>query len=145
MRVDILRHAQSLFNKYRTSEKDCDLSDEGKVQASKVSGDYDVIVLSCLRRTHQTLLYSNLVAHRLLITDLCREKRKDSCDYMPGEDETKGESDEELAIRIDCFKNYLRTNCLPSEKVLVISHRDFILAATGGEKPKNTEMRAWDF
>lgn len=145
MKVDILRHAQSLFNLYLTSEKDCDLSPYGKLQAAEVEGAYDVIILSCLRRTHQTLLYSKIRGRRLIITDLCREKRSDICDFLPGEDETKKESVEELGNRIDCFKEFLRNQCRPEESVLVVSHGDFIWNATGGKYPENAELRSWVF
>lgn len=145
MKVNILRHAQSLFNKYLTSEKDCDLSPEGILQAERLEGSYDVIVLSPLRRTHQTLLYSNMTARRLLITELCREKRSDICDYLPGESENQKESVEEVKARIELFKDYLRREIKESEKVLVISHGDFIWNATGGNYPENAELREWNF
>jgi broad specificity phosphatase PhoE len=145
MKVDILRHAQSLFNLYLTSEKDCDLSPAGKLQAAELSGMYDVIVLSTLRRTHQTLLYSKIRGRRMLITELCREKKSDICDFLPGEDETWKESVEELVVRIGCFRKFLQENCSPDESVLVIAHGDFIFNATGGEYPKNAEMRTWTF
>jgi broad specificity phosphatase PhoE len=143
MKITFLRHAQSLFNKYLTSEKDCDLSPEGKLQAADLIGSYDVIILSPLRRTHQTLLYSKIRGRRILITELCREKRSDICDFLPGEDETRKESVEELVVRIDSFRKFLRENCSPDESVLVIAHGDFIFTAIGGEYPKNAEMRTW--
>lgn len=145
MKVDILRHAQSLFNKYLTSEKDCDLSPYGKLQAADLEGVYDVIIVSCLRRTHQTLLYSKIKGRRLIITDLCREKKSDICDFLPGEDETQKESGEALANRIDCFKDFVRTQCRPEDDVLIISHGDFIHTAMGGEYPENAELRHWEF
>ena len=145
MKVNILRHAQSLFNKYLTSEKDCDLSPEGIFQADSLEGYYDVIILSCLRRTHQTLLYSNIRGRKILVTDLCREKRSDICDFLHGEDESQKESVEEVKTRIELFKEYLRREIKDGEKALIISHADFILNATGGSYPENAEMRVWDF
>jgi broad specificity phosphatase PhoE len=145
MKITFLRHAQSLFNKWLISEKDCDITEEGKYQVCDLSGEYDVIVISCLRRTHQTLLESQIKGKRILLTDLCREKRTDICDFLPGEDEKDLESTDELKVRIELFKEYLRRETLPEEKVLVISHGDFIWTATGGEYPQNAEMRAWEF
>lgn len=144
MHVTLLRHAESVFNKYLTSDKDCDLTEAGQAQAYRLTDDYDTIIVSCLRRTHQTLMHSRLTAKRILMTDLCREKRSDICDFLEYEDETRLESDDELAHRIDCFKEYLRRNCGPDEKVLVICHGDFIFAATGKTSyPDNAEMRPW--
>ncbi len=145
MQITFLRHAQSLFNKWLISEKDCDLTEEGKGQVADLSGENDVIVLSCLRRTHQTLLESKIKGKRILLTHLCREKRSDICDFLPGEDEKDLESTEELQVRIELFKEYLRREILPEESVLVISHGDFIWKATGGEYPQNAEMRPWQF
>jgi broad specificity phosphatase PhoE len=145
MNVDIVRHAQSLFNKWLISEKDCDLTEEGKYQAALLGGDYDVVILSPLRRTHQTLLYSMIKPRRLLLTELCREKRTDICDYLPGEDDTMKETVEEVKVRIELFKEYLRREIKEGEKALVISHGDFILNATGGGYPENAELRTWNF
>lgn len=144
MKVTFVRHAESVFNKYLTSGKDCDLTAVGRDQAAKLEGKYDVIVLSCLRRTHQTLLYSQLKASRILITDLCREKRVDICDFLLHENEANKESDEELAHRIDCFKEFLRREVRPEETCAVITHGDFIHAATGRVNyPANAETREW--
>jgi broad specificity phosphatase PhoE len=144
MHITFLRHAQSIFNAYLTSEKDCDITLKGKEQAAALEGEYDVIVLSCLRRTHQTLTYSNLRAKRILMTDLCREKRVDICDYLEGEDETKKESLEELGWRIESFRNFLRAHCKETDRILVIAHGDFIFHATGRQAyPDNAEMRQW--
>lgn len=146
MKVTFLRHAESIFNVFLHSEMDCDLSKKGIDQARALEGDYDVIILSCLRRTHQTLLYSRLTAKRILMTHLCREQQKDICDYMCGEDDSHRETEEELALRIDSFKDYLRREVKPGERVLVISHGDFIDCATGRQKyPANAEFIDWSF
>jgi broad specificity phosphatase PhoE len=145
MKVDIIRHAQSLFNKYLISEKDCDLSEEGIVQAEAIQAIYDVVVLSPLRRTHQTLSFSGIKTRRILLTDLCREKRTDICDYLVGEDETQKETVEEVKVRIELFKEFLRREIKEGQKVLVVSHGDFIWTATGGAYPENAEMRSWEF
>lgn len=146
MKITFLRHAQSIFNVHLTSEKDCGLSPLGIEQAQSLQGEYDLIILSTLRRTHQTLLHSGIVGKRILITDLCREQRKDICDYLEGEDETDIEWENELEERIEAFKQYLRVFCRPDEKVLVISHGDFIDCATGrANYPENAEFRVWQF
>jgi broad specificity phosphatase PhoE len=144
MKVTLLRHAESLFNKYLTSEKDCDLSQEGKDQAAALTGNYDVIILSSLRRSHQTLLYSQIQGKRIFISDLCREKRKDICDFLEIEDPTNLESDEELSLRIDSFKNYIRQIITPNESVLVIGHGEFIFTALGKTNyPENASFHEW--
>ena len=143
MEVTFLRHAQSVFNRDLTSEKDCPLSDFGIQQAEQLTGTFDVIICSILKRARQTLQYSNLSSKELHFTDLCREVRIDICDFLNYEDETKKETEEELAKRIHNFKQYLKEKVAPGKSVLVISHRDFI-HAIGKKKlpePKNAELQ----
>lgn len=143
MEVTFLRHAQSIFNRDLTSEKDCKLTDYGIEQAKKINGTYDIIVCSILKRAKQTLQYSELSSKQLHFTDLCREVRRDICDFLEGEDETKLETEEEVQKRIKEFKKFLHSKTKPGEKVLVICHRDFI-HEIGNKKypePKNAEMQ----
>ena len=86
MRVDFLRHAESIFNRDLTSEKDCALTDKGIQQASQVTGEYDIVICSIMKRACQTLENSQITYGRLLFTDLCREKKTTICDYLPHED-----------------------------------------------------------
>jgi broad specificity phosphatase PhoE len=143
MEVSFLRHAQSVFNRDMTSEKNCSLTDYGKEQAEQITGDYDIIVCSILKRAKETLQYSQLTAKKLYFTDLCREMRVDICDFLEGEDETNLESLEELQKRITEFKHYVKERVNPGQKVLVVCHRDFI-HHIGQELfpiPKNCEIQ----
>jgi broad specificity phosphatase PhoE len=143
MEVTFLRHAQSIFNRDLTSKKDCELTDYGIEQAKQIKGTYDIIICSILKRAKQTLQYSELNSKKLYFTDLCREVRRDICDFFEGEDESNLESDEELQKRMKLFKEFLRSKTNPGERVLVICHRDFI-HEIGNKKyaePKNAEMQ----
>lgn len=146
MKVDFLRHAQSVFNATLDSEKDCELTELGQQQAAAVQGDYDVIICSTMRRACQTFHFSHLKAGRVIYTDLCREKRQDICDYLPYEDETIKETEEELAYRIKSFTYFLKSQVSPYQTVLVVSHGDFI--HTFGKKtktyPNNAEIQSFD-
>lgn len=146
MKVAFLRHAQSIFNRDLHSEKDCDLTDLGKQQASIVAGHFDVVVCSIMKRTCQTLDNSRLTYGKLIFTDLCREKRSDICDFLPFEDESKKESDDELEKRIQIFSYFLKGRVSQFQTVLVISHGDFI--HTVGKKqqpyPNNAEIQIHD-
>jgi broad specificity phosphatase PhoE len=146
MKVHFLRHAESIFNKYLVSEKDCDLTETGKMQASEVEGEYDIVFCSIMCRTQHTLTLSKIKYAQLIGTDLCREKRTDICDFLPYEDETNKETDEELEKRIKTFLYFLKSQVSPYQKVLVVSHGDFI--HTIGKKsqsyPKNAEIQIHD-
>lgn len=143
MEVTFLRHAQSIFNRDLTSEKDCDLTDVGIEQAKQIKGTYDVIICSIMKRAKQTLQYSELNCKQLYFTDLCREVRRDICDFMEGEDETQLETEKEVQKRIRLFKQYLLSKVNPGEKILVICHRDFIheIGTKKYPEPKNAEMQ----
>ena len=146
MKVEFLRHAESIFNKHLVSEKDCELTDHGKQQAYDISGDYDVVICSTMKRACQTLDYSNLRYGRLLFTDLCRERKHDICDFLPHEDESQKETDEELNKRIQTFLYFLKSQVSPFQRVLVICHGDFI--HTVGKKdqpyPQYTEIQVFE-
>lgn len=143
MELTFLRHAESIFNRDGTSEKNCSLSELGVQQASQVTGSYDVIICSILKRAKETLLHSQLSSKHLYFTDTCREVRRDICDYLEGEDESKEDSDEDIARQIKSFKEFLHSKAKPTDRVLVISHRDFIHAVGKGKYPlpKNAETQ----
>lgn len=142
MEVTCLRHAQSIFNRDLTSEKDCELSEFGIQQAKQLRGDFDVIICSTMKRAKQTLQYSELSCKKLYFTDLCREVRCDICDFFEGEDETKLESEVEIQTRIKEFKQYLKEKTEVGQKVLIICHRDFIHEFNNkkGSLPNNAEF-----
>jgi broad specificity phosphatase PhoE len=130
MKLTVLRHARSIFNETGVSDKDCGLSEYGKKQASKLSGNYDVIVCSMMKRCRETLSESNIVYANIFYTPICREFKKDICDYVEGEDETVPETEEELQARVENFKDYLSLIYF-NRKILVISHGDFLNRLTG--------------
>lgn len=143
MKVRFLRHAESIFNANLTSEKDCDLTEKGKQQASEVSEHYDIVICSIMKRTCQTLDNSTITYGRLIFTDLCRENKQDICDFLPHEDETLKETEEQLQNRIKTFTYFLKSQVSPYNNVLVISHGDFIHTFGGKQQPypKNAEIQ----
>lgn len=125
-----LRHAQSTFNQNRTGAQDCNISDNGKIQASEIKGVFDLIILSPLRRTHQTLLYSNILANKIIISNNIREFKQSLPDFLEGE-EIIFETENELNERTKNFKEELEIYKQKFEKILIISHRYFIHNFTG--------------
>lgn len=142
MELTCLRHAESVFNRDLTSDKDCELSEVGIQQAEQIKGTFDVIICSIMKRARQTLQYSQLSCKYLHFTDLCREVRRDICDFLEGEDETKLETEAEIQKRLKQFKQYLKEKTDIGQKVLIICHRDFIheLNHKKGDTPKNAEF-----
>lgn len=130
MKVRFLRHAESVFNATGNSDKDCSITEKGKEQASKLKEHFDIIICSTMKRACQTLDNSQMTYGKLIFTDLCREKRVDICDFLDCEDEKDKESDEELKLRIKKFLCFLKSQVSSYQRVLVISHRDFIYEFT---------------
>lgn len=126
MKVYCLRHAESIFNATGISEKDCSITEKGKEQASKIKEHYDIVICSTMKRACQTLDNSQITYGKLIFTDLCREKRVDICDFLECEDEKDLESEKELDVRIKKFLCFLRSQVSRFNRVLIISHRDFI-------------------
>ena len=127
MKIYLLWHAQSTFNKYKTDDIDCDLTEEGIKQAKKLEGYFDHVICSPLKRTMKTLNLSNIKYKSHEINDICREYKIDKCDFMEGEDivfETK----KELEDRIEKFRSYLLS--LKKKSILVVTHSDFIFNFT---------------
>jgi broad specificity phosphatase PhoE len=80
----LIRHAESMHNakdKYAATHKteedfaNTRLSDTGKLQAAKVHGPVELLIVSPLRRTLETYALSNLQCKRLITSDLFREFR----------------------------------------------------------------------
>lgn len=153
MKVTFLRHCRSIFNELKTSEKDCDLSEFGRKQAAELTGKWDVIVCSIMKRTRHTLDLSHLEAERIFYTELCREVKKDICDFLPDENENQKETDEELTERVLKFKDWMyfmfqekiQWPWQGCPRILVITHADFVYELNGRTKYlDNAEMMEID-
>jgi broad specificity phosphatase PhoE len=129
MRVHLLRHAQSLFNKEHKGGPDCALSEKGRLQASLLEGSFDTVVLSPLLRCKQTLALSKITSSHVVECELCREHRTDTCDFKEGEDIHALESEQELRARVQQFRRYLFER-FDGRSVLIVGHADFFFALT---------------
>ena len=123
MEIYLLRHAESLFNIGESDERDIELSINGISQAKLLTGYYDIIICSPLRRCLDTLNYSKITFDTLIIEPLVREQIVENSDLMVNE--IRGfETEFELLERIDMFKNKL--NLMPNDKkILIIGHSDY--------------------
>lgn len=147
MKVHLIRHAESVFNKYGRDEIDCDLSETGIEQAKNINLEVKYVICSPLKRTRDTLKYSNIKYEMLEINNLCREMLVDKCDFMEDE-KLKLETVEEITNRVIKFRDYLLSLQEEIKEVLVITHRDFIYHFGNlfgqGKKVDNTEILTID-
>ena len=70
--VDILRHGESEGN-VGINKPDPALTERGRSQAGQVTGEWDLVVLSPLRRAQETLTYSGIKYRWMVTCELCRE------------------------------------------------------------------------
>lgn len=126
MNITYLRHCESTFNvDPLNDEYDCDLSPNGKIHASQLTGYYDVVICSSLKRAQKTLELSEIKYDKIFVTDLCREVRIDLCDFKQNEN-IYFEDDEQIELRIKEFKEFIKNNVNQNETCLIISHSDFL-------------------
>lgn len=127
--IQFMRHAQSRFNT-GINEIDSGLSEHGKQQASKISGNVSLVIVSTLKRTQETLQYSKLKYNELMVSDLCREHKNSVnslCDYLESEKNSRTlETHDDLETRIAKFKDLLDTQSKIHNSILVISHGYFM-------------------
>ncbi len=127
-----MRHATSVYNQYNDDIIDCELSEDGIKQASELTGHYDLVITSTLKRSIQTLEYSQITYNEKLLLDMVREHKTDICDFLEGEPIIK-ETKEELKERIDLFRDFINYLALKYQSILIISHADFIWHLTSKE------------
>ncbi len=58
--VTVLRHGESEYNVGNRDLKDCGITDKGRQQAAGLTGHYDLVVCSPLRRARETLEHSQV-------------------------------------------------------------------------------------
>jgi broad specificity phosphatase PhoE len=124
--VHICRHAQSLYNKYRTQEIDCSITALGRVQASELTGHYSLVIMSPMIRTQQTLQHSLVTYDQILIEPLIREKRNSICDFMIDEDITEIETETSVQQRVKEFNIKLKQYVLQYPSILIVSHAELM-------------------
>lgn len=106
--ITLMRHGESEWNaNINKIENDSILTQNGINLAKNISGIYDIVICSSQRRTLQTLEASNIKYTILYKTDLCDENYTNNAP-------------------IDEFNNYIKILNPIKNKILVISHANFI-------------------
>lgn len=135
MKITFIRHAESEYNHavnnnlvlFDPKYINCSITSKGQQQAKLLNFKFDLLIMSILRRTHETYLHSNIETVFCQIEPLFREHRKDISDFIEGEEMIQ-ETDEEIKNRVLLVSNYLKNLKEKYENVGIITHRDFIKA-----------------
>ena len=122
-KIHFTRHALSQANTGLLSI-DSPLSQEGIKQAKLLIGDFDCVVLSPLRRTQETLHYSQIKYGYLHICPNFRERVFNESDRLMFENPVD-ESDEAFNKRIKRFHQELEELCETYKNILLIGHAYF--------------------
>lgn len=129
LNLTCIRHAKSIFNQTGIRNFNSDISEDGKIQARSLTGEFDLVICSPLQRSQKTLEFSNIKTRDILITPLCREKFDGNIiNLLPSEDHLSSsiESEDEIQKRIHDFKFLLINLSKIYQRICIISHFDFI-------------------
>ena len=141
---------ESKYNVYMNESKliDCGITKNGEKQASKLNFDFDLLILSPMKRCIDTYKYSNIKCQNIIICDLFREYKIDICDFLKFEIEQYNknkknakmiyfvrETEKQLIKRVELSKIYLKNiindycNNKSKDKnnlnICVLTHNDF--------------------
>jgi broad specificity phosphatase PhoE len=123
--VIFLRHAQS-FGNVGQNILNPSLTQKGIEQSSKLYGYYDVVILSELKRTRETLENSNIKYEHLIVSPLVNEVKLGNITECVSLNDCKKETDEDVVERIKLFSKLLNDIWDHYNSILVISHAEFI-------------------
>lgn len=114
------RHAQSTEN-IGLLMIDSPLTDEGRKQATKLTGNFDIVIVSPLRRCQETLHYSQIKYNTLIINNNFQRLIVYFFEYQ------HEESDEFFFERTRKFEQELQAICQenPNAQILLVGHSYF--------------------
>lgn len=128
--ITLLRHAQSTYNANGDMSPNVGITDEGKIQASRLNGEFDLVICSTLRRARETLDHSNIKYKKIIFTEMCREvSGGNPVNSYNGE--TFLENEEDIKHRITSFKLFLLKKSKRYNKIIVVAHHDFLFRMSG--------------
>jgi len=124
----VLNCMQTTYDKWNDDTRDTSLTDYGKRCASLLTGQYDVVICSTLRRARQTLDYSQITYGNLIFSDLCREIL--SINIIPNNlyngEVQRTETAEGVSLRIQYLTALLIPLLNNNQKILIITHPEII-------------------
>lgn len=118
------RHAESIENTGKL-QIDSPLSEKGILQATELSGTYECVIVSSLRRSKETLHYSQIKYNHLHVSPNFSERifNECNCEILTGKQ--KPESDQEFFSRVLDFQNEFSILQKTYSSILLIGHSYF--------------------
>lgn len=124
--IRLIRHAESTFNQCGDQSRDVGLSDHGQIQAKQLTGQFDLVICSTLKRARQTLDLSQITYKNIIFTDLCREVLDGNLADLYNGETIHIENDIDLKLRIQQFNQLLQDLLTRYPTIAVISHYTFL-------------------
>lgn len=119
-----IRHGESYGNIGQPT-MDSPLTSVGIQQAKLLSGHFDCVIISPLKRAQETLTHSHITYNHLLINNNFRERIIGITDKL-GDEEV--ESDEQFFTRMNQFHQQLELLCEKYDSIVLIGHAYFFNA-----------------
>ena len=125
--VYLLRHGESEYNAGNITKFDPELTEKGKEQASKVTGNFNVVICSTLTRARQTLDISQITWDQLIMSEDVRERRTANCNFFEHEVDAglAKETGKEFEARLETVKRKIQTLSEKNNKILIVGNRVF--------------------
>lgn len=105
------------------------LSEQGKEQASKLSFNVDIVMVSPLKRALQTYTESNIRTKHLIVdSNLIEKNQMMYNEYKELDEDLKGlgEMEESFKERVRSVLNNIKRLSSCDKSIMVISHEDFL-------------------
>jgi broad specificity phosphatase PhoE len=134
VKIAFIRHAQSRFNAYNDLSPNSSVTEAGKKSCKNITGNYDLVICSTLRRARETLDNSNITYKRVIFTDLCREILDGNTSNLYNGEENASESHEDVMQRISKLKEFIMQQPEANQEITntaVISHGCFLFRMIG--------------
>ncbi len=133
-KLHFLRHAESTHNASHgeVEEVDADLSPLGEQQAMQVTGEFDLVLCSPMRRAKKTVELSQLKYKEIKFLPDSREVRFTTADLMEGENYALPETIENASERVERLIEQLKKELTSGKSILVSTHSAIIRLITSG-------------
>lgn len=120
--IRFIRHGETESNVGNVT-RDSKLTHRGRVMARELSGEYDLVVLSTMWRTHETFKESKIQARRVIYLDDLRECLDNNPDNSRvQEDPSLHETTSEMIKRIQRAKEFIEELLPLYPRICIIGH-----------------------
>lgn len=133
-RITLIRHGQTWRNFNRAQQNpepefheniaNSGLSFLGEIQAIHIKGEFDLVILSPLRRAIETYAKSKIRTSEIIISDLVHERRDGTSYNAMDNEEPYEETHEQLTYRVNETIKYIKS--LGHNRICIITHGSFM-------------------